>query len=186
MMVTTSIPSCLELHPPVHVDHRGSLVKVFDEEIARSLDTAPQWVEVFWSRSIRNVVRGMHFQSPPSAVDKLVFCSEGTVFDVIVDLRAGPAFGTTHWCTLASVAGNALFVPKGCAHGFAVTSAFATICYLQSGPHDSDADAGIYWRSVDAPWPIEESDAILSERDRTHARLNALTTPFSAPSDPPQ
>ena len=133
--------------------------------------------EVYCSTSVRDVIRGMHFQVPPHQHAKLVWCLAGTVTDVVLDLRSGsPTYGRAVALEIGGEGPTGVYVPEGCAHGFAVLSAQATLLYLVTSVHAPDADWGIRWDSFGFDWGIPRP--ILSERDRGHPTLDAFVTPF--------
>lgn len=167
------IPGTRLLGRPVLRDPRGSFAKVLAEEDEVAPFTAG---EVFWSRSVRGTVRGLHVQGPPAEASKVVFVVSGEVRDFVVDLRIGsPAFGHVAEWRLAPDAG-ALFVPAGCAHGFEVVSEDAVMVYLQSEPHDPACDLGIDARSVGIEFRAQ--DPVMSPRDRSLPALEAFDSPF--------
>lgn len=164
------IGGALQVQIPFHVDARGGFAKPF----AAADQVVPGFrvAEVFWSRSAAGVVRGLHFQSPPTAVAKLIFVTQGRIRDVILDLRAdSPTFGQHVSVELDETAG-AMFVPVGCAHGFEVLAGPAVTCYLQDGGFDPATDAGVRWDSAGITWSTAGS--VLSERDRTLPALADL------------
>lgn len=119
--------------------------------------------EIFWTRSRRGVIRGMHVQVAPSPGAKLVWVSEGRVTDVVVDLRQGsPTFGEWEACELSSDADSVL-IPQGFAHGFEVHTEWATVNYAQECSYDPEADTGIRWDSFGFPWSADRP--FVSERD---------------------
>jgi dTDP-4-dehydrorhamnose 3,5-epimerase len=156
------IGGALQLHTTFHTDARGGFAKPF----AAADDVLPGFsvAEVFWSRSAGGVVRGLHFQNPPTAVAKLVFVTQGRIRDVILDLRAdSPTFGQHVAVELDETTGP-LFVPVGCAHGFEVLHGPAVTCYLQGAGFDPDTDAGVRWDSAGVAWA--HGDPVVSDRDR--------------------
>ncbi len=170
----TDIPGCSVVRVFHHADDRGEFVKVFQASAAAE-DFAV--AELFWSRSRRGVVRGLHFQIPPHAHTKLVTIISGTALDVVVDLRVGsPTFGRHHTIRFDAAAPTAVFVPIGCAHGFQATSDDVTIAYATSTEHAPDADRGIRWDSIGLQWPI--ADAVASTRDAALPALADFDSPF--------
>jgi dTDP-4-dehydrorhamnose 3,5-epimerase len=160
-----------------HVDDRGDFVKVFQASVARAAGLDPQVAELFWSRSRRGVVRGLHFQVPPAAHQKLVTIVAGRVFDVVVDLRVGsPTFGGVAVTTLDAEDPAALTIPVGCAHGFQALTDDATVLYATTTEHSPAADCGIRWDSVGAAWPL--ADAVVSTRDAGFPALAEFDSPF--------
>lgn len=142
-------------------DDRGTFVKVLGG--SRSSDWGLKANEIFWSRSSRGVIRGLHLQKPPFHGRKFVWVTEGTIIDVIVDMRwNSPTFGG--WTRKVLTAeGPGILVPAGCAHGFEVITEFASVQYVQDCPYSSENDIGLYWASLNIPWSI--SDPTISDRD---------------------
>ena len=171
-MNITELPigGALQLDTPFHTDARGTFAKPF----AATAGALPGFsvAEVFWSRSASGVVRGLHFQNPPTAVAKLVFVSQGRIRDVILDLRSdSPTFGL-HVAVELDEASGAIFVPVGCAHGFEVLAGPAVTCYLQDGGFDPATDAGVRWDSAGVTWAT--TDPVVSERDQNQPALTDL------------
>ena len=177
-VVRTSIPGCVELRPAIHVDARGRFAKPFQASTFNALGLEAEWTELFFSVSGRGVIRGLHYQAPPSAHAKLVCCVAGEVFDVVVDLRAGsPAFGRFETFELSGDAMQAVFVPTGCAHGFAARTEGAVVAYAVSSEHDPGRDTGLRWDRVPRlRWPFEAP--VVSDRDAALPRFGELDTPF--------
>lgn len=173
----TGIPGCSVVQLFHHADDRGEFVKVFQASVANAWGNDTTIAELFWSRSGRGVVRGLHFQIPPHAHSKLVTIISGTALDVVVDLRVGsPTFGQHRTIALDAAAPAAVFVPVGCAHGFQATSDDATVAYATSTEHTPDADRGIRWDSIGLEWPI--ADAVVSGRDAALPTLAEFDSPF--------
>lgn len=173
----TPIPGCFEIYPRIFNDNRGRFVKVFHEEAfaAQGLETI--YAEEYYSVSKREVIRGLHFQTPPMDHVKLVYCVAGQVQDVVVDLRVGsPSFGCYALFDLSAEAANLIYIPKGLAHGFCVLSDTATLVYKVSTVYSALHDAGVLWSSVGIPWAVMEP--VLSERDQTHPLLEQYVSPF--------
>lgn len=166
-----AVTGALLLHTPYRPDTRGSFGKPFSVETSALLpgfDVA----EMFWSRSAAGVVRGLHFQDPPTAVAKLVFVTRGRIRDVVLDLRVDSATYRRHAAVELDEAGGTVFVPVGCAHGFEVLDGPAVTCYLQSGGFDPATDAGVRWDSAGIDWTTTEP--LLSERDQALPALEGL------------
>ena len=122
----------------------------------------------------RGTLRGLHFQREPHGEAKLVRCLRGAAFDVVVDLRAGtPGFG--RWCSveITDIARNAVFVPRGCAHGFQSLLDDTELLYLIDVPYVPDSASGIRWDDpqVGITWPIAEPT--VSARDELLPRLGS-------------
>jgi dTDP-4-dehydrorhamnose 3,5-epimerase len=173
----TWVPGCVVLHLDRHEDERGDFVKAFRRAASVELRLDPTVAELYWSTSVRGVVRGLHFQLPPHEHAKTVTVVQGAVHDVVVDLRVGsPAFGRPLELQLSAAEPAALHVPAGCAHGFQSLEDGTIVAYLVGSEHAPDHDAGVRWDSVDATWPL--SDVVVSERDRSFPTLAAFDSPF--------
>jgi dTDP-4-dehydrorhamnose 3,5-epimerase len=158
-------------------DARGCFAKPFSQQEFRSAGLGFQLEEIFWSFSTRGTIRGMHFQIPPKASKKLVWCSSGLVTDVILDLRKNSTtFGDVVSAVLGATGYLGIFVPEGCAHGFEVQEANAIISYATSAPYVPELDLGIRWDSIEYSWG--NSDPILSDRDRSFPALVDFKSPF--------
>ncbi len=172
------LSGCLELQPRVFEDNRGRFVKVFHEQAFAAYGLETGFVEEYYSVSHQNVIRGLHFQLPPMDHVKMVYCVQGAVMDVVVDLRKGsPTYGQFDMIELSSDKANGIYIPKGMAHGFCTLSEQATMVYKVSTGYSPQHDAGIRWDSAGIPWPV--GDAILSARDQGFPSLDAFATPFS-------
>jgi dTDP-4-dehydrorhamnose 3,5-epimerase len=158
-------------------DERGSFVKVFHRDTFTALGLVTDFPEEYYSLSRRGVIRGLHFQVPPAQHVKLVFCTQGWVQDVVVDLRAGsPTYRRHAAVELSAEAANLLYIPPGLAHGFCVLSGWATLVYKVSSQYSPEHDAGILWNSAGIDWTVDAP--IISARDQAHPRLGDFKTPF--------
>ena len=165
------------LRPAAKHDSRGSFVKFFQEDVFAAHGMPTRFAEQYYSVSANNVLRGLHFQTPPHDHYKLVTCIEGDVFDVVVDLRKNStSYGQHESFELNGAGGESVFIPTGCAHGFYVCSKSATILYNVSTVHAPAHDTGIRWDSVGIAWPCETP--IISERDAALAPFADFKPPF--------
>jgi dTDP-4-dehydrorhamnose 3,5-epimerase len=173
----TDLPGCFLVHGARSADGRGSFVKTFHFDAFASRGLRTDWREAYCSTSARGVVRGMHFQLPPAAHAKLVFCTAGRVLDVVLDLRRhSPTYGRHRAFDLDETSGIGVYIPTGCAHGFLSMSASSTMLYNVTSVHSPDDDAGISWDSFGFDWPVEQP--VMSDRDRRHPPLASFETPF--------
>lgn len=180
--IDTAIPGSFELRPRVAADARGSFVKTFHRETFSGLGLRTDWAEQFYSHSRRNVLRGLHFQTPPHHHAKLVYCPEGEVLDVAVDLRVGsPAYGRHVAMRLSGTTGNMFYLPSGLAHGFLSLSEQALMVYNVTSVHAPSHDAGIRWDSAGIDWARNEVQAeapLISLRDGAFPALADFASPF--------
>lgn len=185
-----SIPSVKVLAPKKHGDRRGFLSEVYSRRALAEIGIDVEFVQDNHSLSARKwTVRGLHFQTPPFAQDKLVRVVRGAVFDVAVDLRRGsPTYGRHVSAVLSAEAWNQLLVPIGFAHGFMTLEPDTEVLYKVSGYYAPDCDEGIVWDDPDLaiPWPLDTGMAILSPKDRDLPRLADIDSPFSYRPDPPR
>lgn len=165
------------LRPTVQRDARGSFVKFVQEDVFAAHGLPARFAEQYYSVSAKNVLRGLHFQTPPHGHYKLVTCIEGDIFDVVVDLRKGSeSYGRHETFELAGARGDSVFIPAGCAHGFYVRSGSATMLYNVSTVYAPSHDTGIRWDSVGIPWPCDAP--IVSDRDAAFTPFVDFKTPF--------
>ena len=173
----TPIQGCYEILPRVFKDGRGSFVKTFHQEVFAKHQLETEFAEEYYSVSYQNVLRGLHFQLPPHAHTKIVYCVLGQVIDAVVDLRVGsPTYGQFATFDVSAEKANIIYIPPGLAHGFYVTSETAIMMYKVSTVYAPESDTGIRWDSVGINWP--SPNPIVSERDSGFVALSDFTSPF--------
>jgi dTDP-4-dehydrorhamnose 3,5-epimerase len=170
IFIETSVPGAVIIEPECRADERGFFARSFcaREFEAHRLNPHVEQCNISFNRS-KGTVRGLHFQRPPHAEAKLVRCTAGSVYDVIVDLRPGsPAFCRHVGVELSARNRTLLYVPEGVAHGFQTLEDDAEVFYQMSNPFDPDAAAGVRWNdpAFAIAWPLAVS--VISERDRSH------------------
>lgn len=174
----TGLPGAWIIEPERLSDERGWFMRTWcrHEFAARGIAADfPQGNLSFNSR--RGTLRGLHFQLPPSREGKLVRCSQGEIYDVIVDLRCdSPAFLQHRGVILSRANGMSLYVPPGFAHGFQTLSDDAEVAYAMSDYYDASLSGGLRWNdpAFAIRWPIAEP-AVISARDRGYADFEAGT-----------
>lgn len=174
---STKIPGCFELELNVFQDQRGRFVKTFHRDIFESHHLETHFAEAYYSYSIQNVLRGLHFQIPPREHTKMVHCAQGEVIDAVVDLRIGsPTYGQFEVFELSAEKGNLIYIPPGLAHGFYTASEVALLMYQVSTVYAPEHDRGLLWNSAGIPWP--SSNPIISEKDQKWTALAEFETPF--------
>jgi len=176
-LLPTAILECFRVKPFLLKDSRGSFFKTFNKNEFFQLGLATEWPEQYFSISQRGVIRGMHFQTPPYAHEKLVFCLKGKVLDVVLDLRReSSTYGCVSAMELDGSQGDGVYIPKGLAHGFATLSEEAMMGYLTTTVHSPEYDCGIHWASIDVDWRVK--NPIVSLRDGKHPPLDQFNSPF--------
>ena len=170
------IPDILLIEPDVHSDERGYFVETFKQKLLdEALGYQVNFIQDNESESIsQGVLRGLHFQSPPFAQNKLVRVIKGEVLDVAVDIRKDSAtFGKHVSVELSEKNKMQLFVPRGFAHGFVVLSEGAIISYKVDAYYSAKNSEGIAYNDkyIDIDWGFLEDELILSKADQNYPNL---------------
>lgn len=176
-VIKTDIEGVVILKPRIFTDSRGYFYESFSQREFDEKVCPIRFVQDNESRSVRGVVRGLHFQRKPYAQSKLVRCVRGSVLDVAVDIRRNsPTFGRHVAVELTEENHLQLFIPKGLAHGFAVLSEEAVFQYKCDEFYHPESEGGINLadKTLDIDWRIPLEDAILSDKDRCHPDLSEL------------
>ena len=160
-----AIPEVLLIAPRVWTDNRGFFMETYKRSEFAAAGIGEVFVQENHSRSLRGVLRGLHFQQPPQAQSKIIRVISGKIFDVAVDLRPGAA---TRWvgAELSAESKTLMYIPDWCAHGFCVLSEHADVVYHTSTEYSPEHESGIMWNdpAVAIEWPI--ADPIVSDRDK--------------------
>lgn len=158
-------------------DYRGSFEKIFNNNMFKDKGLNTNIKEVYYSISQKNVIRGMHFQTPPYNHDKIVKVLKGNVIDVIVDLRkTSSTYGKVIEYQLNSNNNESIYIPTGCAHGFKTLEDDTIMLYLVSSEYNKEHDDGIRWDSIEYDWNIENPN--VSERDENFIEFKDFISPF--------
>lgn len=177
----TSLEGVVLCKPEVFRDDLGFFLETYHAQKYMAGGVRAVFVQDNCSRSVRGVLRGLHFQlHKPQA--KLVSCTRGEIFDVAVDVRRGsPTFGRWAGCVLSEENGHQLYVPGGFAHGFCVLSEVAEIAYKCSEFCDPRDDRGVRWNdpALGVDWPVPEP--ILSAKDAAQPFLKDAELPTYRP-----
>ena len=189
MQITpTALPEVLEITPARFGDHRGFFSETWNRAALAEAGIAIDFCQDNHSLSAaRHTLRGLHFQTPPHAQDKLVRVVAGTVLDVAVDIRAGsPRYRQWVAVPLSAEAGNQLLVPKGFAHGFLTLTPDAQVVYKCSDYYRPSADSAIRWDdpALAIDWGVDTEDLTLSDKDRTAPLLADIPPPFTFEATP--
>jgi dTDP-4-dehydrorhamnose 3,5-epimerase len=171
----TALPGLVSVQRSRLADSRGTFSRLYCAAQFGSRGWMPSVAQINHSHTrARGTVRGLHFQYPPHAEDKLVSCLRGEVFDVAVDLRRGsPTFLKWHGELLSAGNGRALLVPQGFAHGFQTLSDECELVYLHSQPYVQQAEGALHVHEprLGIAWPLPVTE--LSARDASHPYLGA-------------
>ena len=172
----TAIPGVVGLDVGKQEDARGTFARIYcaEEFRARGLELPDNQMAISHNR-VRGTLRGLHFIDEQVGEAKLVRCIRGSIFDVAVDLRRqSPAFGRYISVELNAERGNAIYLPRGVAHGFLTLADDSDILYQFSQPFRSGLERGIRWDDpeIGIGWPL--APALLSDRDRTLPFLSEL------------
>lgn len=163
-------------------DDRGWFSETYVEERWRQLGVEARFLQDNHSYSaLPGTVRGIHFQLPPHAQAKLVRCARGRIMDYAVDLRRGsPTFGKFEAVELSAKSGDQLFIPIGFGHAFVTLERDCEVIYKTDDYYAPECDAGIRWdcSHVAINWPLPESGAIVSPRDKDLPCLMNFESPF--------
>ena len=180
MKVTAlSIPDILLIEPKVFRDNRGLFFESFNQgDFEKRTNLSPIFVQENHSRSIKGVLRGLHYQLPPFAQTKLVSVLQGTVLDVVVDVRKGsPTFGQHIIQELSAENHLQLFIPRGFAHGFITLSKTSVFMYKVDQFYNFKSEGSISPNdlALGIDWQLPQSDWIQSEKDKKHPTLAEAT-----------
>jgi dTDP-4-dehydrorhamnose 3,5-epimerase len=182
-LTETAIPAVKLLTPKKFGDNRGFFSETFNRNTFRALTGAEvDFVQDNQSLSVeKGVVRGLHYQLPPMAQDKLIRVTRGAILDVAVDIRRGsPTFGRHVAAVISAENWRQIFVPVGFAHGFVTLEPNTEVLYKVSAYYSPKDERGIRWNDpkLAIAWGIDESAAVMSEKDRKYPTLAEATDLF--------
>jgi dTDP-4-dehydrorhamnose 3,5-epimerase len=166
--VETGIVGAKVIDPNPHQDERGRFLRAWcaREFAEHSIDFLPVQANLGFS-IIRGTVRGMHFQEAPAIEAKLVRCTRGAIFDVVLDLRAeSPSYGEWYGVVLSAENGRMLYVPENCAHGYQTLEECTEMYYMTSAFYTPSAVRGVRFDdpAFGIQWPLVAT--VISEQDR--------------------
>lgn len=172
----------LEITAKRFVDDRGFFTETWSRTAFAAIGLDHVFVQDNHSLTRKaGTLRGLHYQTPPFAQDKLVRVTRGAVFDVAVDIRANsPSFGRWTGLTLSADAGNQIFVPAGFAHGFLTLKPDTEVQYKVTAPYAPDHDRAVRFDdpAIGIGWPIAVDEAAMSAKDRAAPLLTDQDTGF--------
>ena len=183
--VRSSLPEVIVFTPSRHGDARGFFSEVYRADVMREVGVEAGFVQdnhVF--SAARGVLRGLHFQAPPSAQGKLLRCLRGAVLDVAVDIRAGsPTFGQHVAVEISAENWRQVWIPPGFAHGYVTLTPDSEVVYKVTHLYDPAREQGLAWDdlALGIDWRIPSDELTISPRDRGNPVLADLATPFRYP-----
>lgn len=176
--LTTSLEDVFLLEPKIYEDGRGFFLESWNRRTFDSIGISGDFVQDNHSLSVKNTLRGMHFQKP-HAQGKLVWVIEGEVWDVAVDLRKeSPTFGRWQGFYINDANKFRLWIPPGFAHGFLVTSERAQFCYKCTDYYKPECEKTLLWNDPDVgiQWPLPSGQSpLLSSKDKNGKTFIELT-----------
>lgn len=181
-VIPTRISSVIIIEPRRFEDARGFFSETYNEKVFSQVGLHLPFVQDnhTLSREV-GVIRGLHFQAPPYAQDKLIRVIRGRILDVAVDIRTGsPTYGQHVAIELSADDWRQLLVPKGFAHGFCCLEPNSEVLYKVTNHYAPECAGGLLWNDPELAidWPVTDETARLCERDARLPPLAALTSPF--------
>ena len=168
-IIKTNLPGLVVIEPRVFEDYRGYFFESYNQKRYVDAGITETFIQDNESKSVRGVVRGLHYQLGDYSQAKLVRVVQGKVYDIAVDLRKGsPTFGEWFGIELSENNKNQLFVPRGFAHGFSVLSETAIFTYKCDNIYNQKAERSInpFDQKLGIDWKIDGSEQIISDKDK--------------------
>jgi dTDP-4-dehydrorhamnose 3,5-epimerase len=167
-----AIPEVKIIRPRKFGDSRGFFSETYNKKVYQDAGIDLDFVQDNHVLSLKpGTVRGLHYQGPPFAQDKLVRVVSGRIFDVAVDLRrSSPSFGKWVWAEISAAEWNQILIPTGFAHGLCTLEPNTEVLYKVTNYYSAKHDFGIRWNDpqLKISWPITEDQAELSDKDKVH------------------
>jgi dTDP-4-dehydrorhamnose 3,5-epimerase len=166
----SELSGVFEIHPEIMTDERGFFARTWCQKEFESHGLSSSLVQCSLSFNRRKgTLRGMHYQEAPNSEVKLVRCTMGAIYDVVLDLRPQSA-SYKNWIAVVLTAEkrNMVYIPKGCAHGFLTLEDASEVFYQMSEFYSPESARGVRWDDPEfgIQWP--EKVVVISERDRTY------------------
>ena len=165
--IKSKIDGLVIIKPSVFGEDRGFFMETYSKKVFAENGIDVEFLQDNHSQSTKGVLRGLHFQKPPHAQDKLIRCSRGEVLDVAVDIRSNsPTFGQYESVLLSEANHTMFFIPQGFAHGFLVLSDTVDFQYKCSNFYNKESEGGIIYNDpeINIDWPT--TPYILSDKDK--------------------
>lgn len=183
----TALPGVLLVTPRRFGDARGWFEETYAAAALAEAGFTRAFVQDNHAMSARRgVLRGLHFQAPPRAQDKLLRCARGAVLDVAVDIRRGsPTWGRSVAVELSEENGRQLLVPRGFAHGYLTLTDRADVLYKVTDGYAPETEGGLLWSdpALGIDWPVGAGEAVVNARDAAWPTLADLQSPFTYGAD---
>lgn len=171
----TALEGVLLIIPESYYDDRGFFMESYTKKHFETAGIKEEFVQDNHSFSVRNTLRGLHYQLEPFSQSKLVRCVSGEIMDVAVDIRKdSKSFGKYFSATLSSENKNMFYIPKGFAHGFFVMSDYAEVLYKVDNYYSKNHERGIIWNDKDLKIQWPSIDPNLSIKDRSWPKFNEI------------
>lgn len=181
-LIPTDIPDVKILVPKQYKDHRGFFSEVYSRKALADVGIAADFLQDNHSLSVeKGVLRGLHYQLPPMAQDKLIRVIRGAILDVAVDVRrSSPTFGKHVTALVSADNWRQIYIPAGFAHGFVTLEPHTEVLYKVTAFYSPQHERGIRWNdpALGIEWGLSDGQAILSDRDQHHPTLAAATDFF--------
>ena len=181
-IIETGIKGLLILEPAIHGDARGYFYESYNSNTFKNATgTDINFVQDNQARSTQNVLRGLHYQNAPHAQTKLIRALEGTIWDVVVDLRKdSDTYGRWYGVELSAENKRQFLIPKGVAHGYSVLSETAEVFYKCDDFYSKEDEGGLYYAdpALQIDWKIDLTKAIVSDKDRVQPSLKENNSRF--------
>ena len=171
----TGFPGLLVFTPKIFEDNRGYFFESYNQKTFSADGVEIVFIQDNQASSSFGVIRGLHFQKNPFAQTKLIRCLQGSIIDVAVDIRKNsPTYGKAYSIKLSAENKKQLFIPKGFAHGYSVTSETAEVFYKCDAFYNKESEGGIAWNdpALKIDWGIKEERAIISDKDAIYPVLS--------------
>jgi dTDP-4-dehydrorhamnose 3,5-epimerase len=175
-VIPTTLPGAYIIEAQVFTDERGFFFESYHAEKLASQGINTVFRQDNHSRSVKGTLRGLHFQRGPAAQTKLVRCTLGEIYDVIVDVRPNSStYGAWEGFTLTAENKKQVYVPQGFAHGFLVRSEIAEVQYKCDNFYSPKDEQGIIWNDPDLNISWGFQDPIVSAKDKILPKFSQIS-----------
>lgn len=181
-VIATPFEGLLILEPRVFGDDRGYFFESFNEQVfEKETGFAHKFVQDNQARSVKNVLRGLHYQNNPIAQSKLIRCLQGSIWDVVVDLRRdSKTYKQWYGLELNDENKRQFLIPRGFAHGYSVLSETAEVFYKCDNFYSKENEGGVFYNdpSLNIDWKINLNEAIISDKDKVQPMFADCNSQF--------